>query len=147
MGQTCPVCSRAVDQADTACPTCGFKLLGATQQFSPIGEGAAAAGRARPAPQRRARLRVVRGPQPQVVFELEDRAMTIGRNPQCDIFLNDMTVSRSHAVIAPGALGYDVRDANSFNGLWVNNCSVEGATLRPGDTLQIGAFCLAYEED
>lgn len=147
MSETCPVCGSVVGEGDAACPACGFKLIGATQRFSPVSAGDSDAAAPEDAKPRRARLRVVRGPQPEVVFELEDREMSIGRNPQCDIFLNDMTVSRSHARIAPGALGYEVEDANSFNGLWVNNRSVDAATLRPGDMLQIGAFCLAYEEE
>lgn len=147
MSDTCPVCGGCVDGQDAACPACGFKLIGATQSFSPVSADDSDPSASEDAKPLIARLRVVRGPQPEVVFELGDREMSIGRNPQCDIFLNDMTVSRSHARIAPGTLGYEVKDANSFNGLWVNNRSVDAATLRPGDMLQVGAFCLAYEEE
>lgn len=147
MSDTCPVCGGCVDGQDAVCSACGFKLIGATQSFSPVSADDSDPSASEGAKPLIARLRVVRGPQPEVVFELEDREMSIGRNPQCDIFLNDMTVSRSHARIAPGALGYEVKDANSFNGLWVNNRSVDAATLRPGDMLQVGAFCLAYEEE
>ena len=43
--------------------------------------------------------------------------------------------------------GYVIRDANSFNGVWVNNESVETRRLVSGDVIQIGAFCLVYKEE
>ncbi len=52
-----------------------------------------------------------------------------------------------HATIEPEDGGYVIRDANSFNGVWVNNENVEARTLRPGDFIQIGTFCLQYEEN
>ena len=63
------------------------------------------------------------------------------------IFLNDMTVSRMHATIEQENGCYVIRDANSFNGVWVNNDSVEARALRPGDFIQIGTFCMQYEEN
>ena len=63
------------------------------------------------------------------------------------IFLNDMTVSRMHATIEQENGCYVIRDANSFNGVWVNNDSVEARALRPGDFVQIGTFCMQYEEN
>ena len=58
-----------------------------------------------------------------------------------------MTVSREHASVEPADGGYVIRDANSFNGVWVNNDSVEARALRPGDFIQIGTFCMQYEEN
>ena len=101
----------------------------------------------------RASLNVVRGPQVGITFELGSEPLSVGRSPQCSIFLNDMTVSRMHATIEPEAGCYVIRDANSFNGVWVNNENVEARTLRPeakalrpGDMIQIGTFCMRYEE-
>ena len=76
-----------------------------------------------------------------------DDALPVGRSPQCDLFLNDMTVSREHASVEPADGGYVIRDANSFNGVWVNNESVETRRLVSGDVIQIGAFCLVYKEE
>lgn len=145
MTDICPVCSHAVSPSDAVCPTCGFKLLGATQAFRPleVDGGLKAAGETMP---KSASLTVVKGPQVGIVFGLGTEPLTIGRNPQCSIFLNDMTVSRMHATLEPEGGCYVIRDANSFNGLWVNNQSVEAHTLRPGDVLQIGTFCMRYEE-
>ena len=72
--------------------------------------------------------------------------MSVGRDPQCDIFLNDMTVSREHAEIEVTGEGCVIRDKNSFNGVWVNDRAVEACALKPGDVIQIGAFCLIYRE-
>lgn len=146
MSDTCPVCSHPVAPGDTACPTCGFKLLGTTQAFKPLTMD----GPAPAAPEGnavRASLNVVRGPQVGITFELGSEPLSVGRSPQCSIFLNDMTVSRMHATIEPEGPCYVIRDANSFNGVWVNNDSVEARTLRPGDFIQIGTFCLQYEEN
>ena len=67
---------------------------------------------------------------------------------QCDVFLNDMTVSREHAVIEPSTGTFSIRDTNSFNGVWVNNANIEESyTLVHGDIIQIGAFCLLYQEE
>ncbi len=86
------------------------------------------------------------GPQTGRQLRPTGEPVTIGRSPQCDVFLNDMTVSREHASIEPANGGYVIRDANSFNGVWVNNDSVEARALRPGRLHQIGTFCLLYEE-
>jgi len=89
-------------------------------------------------------LRVVHGPQIEMTFHLEEGTYTIGRSPQCDIFLNDMTVSRKHALLFPTGKGFSIKDTNSFNGVWINNISVNETVLKDGDIIQIGAFCLMY---
>lgn len=145
MVQTCPVCRMAVEPNAEACPSCGFQLLGKTQAFKPISldpAGTAAAN----GPAAEAVLKVVRGPQTGVAYRLGGDFYSIGRSPRCSIFLNDMTVSREHAVIEREAGCYVISDRNSYNGVWVNNANVEAHTLKPGDFIQIGAFCLLYEE-
>lgn len=146
MSERCPVCSHEISSSDVVCPTCGFRLLGATQAFRPLAVESteAVAHEVTPAT---ARLNVVRGPQVGITFALGGEPITIGRSPQCTIFLSDMTVSRMHATIEPEGGCYVIRDANSFNGVWVNNESVEARTLRPGDFIQIGTFCMQYEEN
>ncbi len=144
---TCPVCGSPVEPDESACAACGFKLLGSTQSFRPIQMEVSSVAVDAAAQPKHARIRVTRGPQPEAVFRLSDRELSVGRSPQCDIFLNDMTVSRDHATICPLGNGYEVIDRNSFNGVWVNNASVERRLLKPGDVLQIGVFCLVYEEE
>lgn len=145
MSTVCPVCSNPVEPDASACPHCGFKLLGSTQQFKPVllpDETLVEEAK----PVQAATLRVVRGPQTGVAFQLGGERLVVGRSPQCDIFLNDMTVSREHATIEPADGGYVIRDENSFNGVWVSNDSIDEHRLVPGDVVQIGAFLLLYQE-
>lgn len=146
MSTMCPVCNNPIEPQDAACPHCGFKLLGSTQRFMPVSLGDDALPVAA-TPQAAAALHVVRGPQTGMTYQLGDETLSIGRSPQCDLFLNDMTVSREHATVEPSDGGYVIRDANSFNGVWVNNDSVEAQRLASGDVIQVGAFCLVYKEE
>ncbi|MEG0071024.1 MAG: FHA domain-containing protein [Raoultibacter sp.] len=143
---TCPVCKSPVSAQDAVCPACGFKLFGSTQRFSPLDLTNEAVCSAAPAMPYKAMLRIVHGPQIGTIFNLEGKPITIGRSPECDIFLNDMTVSRQHATIQSTSDGYTIVDTNSFNGIWINNVNVNDASLKEGDIVQIGAFCLIYEE-
>ena len=146
MTTLCPVCSNPVESDAAACPQCGFKLLGATQRFEPVPLDDAPPS-VEAAPQARAALHVVRGPSAGVTLQLRGEPLSLGRSPQCDVFLNDMTVSRSHAAVEPDGGGYVIRDANSFNGVWVNNESVECRRLASGDVIQIGPFAPAHREE
>lgn len=142
----CPVCSNDVNPEDAACPYCGFKLKGSTQQFKPVQFGTGEI-QAPVKPKTTGVLHVVRGPQVGVAFKLGESKLSIGRSPQCDIFLNDMTVSREHASVEPVEGGYQICDENSFNGVWVNNNSIDSYLLVDGDVVQIGSFCLMYKEE
>lgn len=147
MSEQCPVCGHEINPQDATCPTCGFRLAGATQAFSPIDLHLSEQNQEESSSPLTATLHIVRGPQVGVSITLGSEPITIGRSPRCTLFLNDMTVSRMHATIEPEAGSYVIRDEHSFNGLWVNNESVEARALRPGDFIQIGTFCLQYEEN
>lgn len=64
--------------------------------------------------------------------------IVLGRDPGCDVVLNDSKCSRRHAVVEEGPEGVVVRDEGSANGIHVNGRRVEKANLRPGDTLRLG---------
>ena len=68
-------------------------------------------------------LSIVKGPQTGAAFELEDDVTTIGRDPANGIFLNDMTVSRSHARIFVRGSRLAIEDLGSLNGTWVDGAS------------------------
>ena len=142
----CPVCNGELQPNLAACPACGFKLSGVTQEFQPISlEDTAESPQA--AESKPGTLIIMRGPgQLNTMYTLENREMTIGRSPNCDIFLNDMTVSRTHAIIQTVGHDYAIRDDGSFNGVWINNENVTQAVLRDGDLVQIGAFVLLYQQ-
>jgi pSer/pThr/pTyr-binding forkhead associated (FHA) protein len=69
---------------------------------------------------------------------------SIGRSPDCGIFLDDVTVSRKHAVIVQRDGGFFVNDQGSLNGTFVNRKRVESAQLEDGDELQIGKYRLTF---
>jgi hypothetical protein len=71
---------------------------------------------------------------------------TIGRAPDSDVFLDDVTVSRRHAVIERAPDGLYIRDLESLNGTYVNRRRVERQRLTDGDEVQIGKFKLTYLE-
>jgi pSer/pThr/pTyr-binding forkhead associated (FHA) protein len=77
-------------------------------------------------------------------FPLERTQTTIGRTPDCDIFLDDVTVSRRHAIVARGAGGFTIEDLGSLNGTFLNRHRIEKADLENGDELQIGKYRLIF---
>ncbi len=89
-------------------------------------------------------LVVLRGPNTGARFLLDDAVVTIGRHPESDIFLDDVTVSRRHAEFVREQAGYVVADVGSLNGTYVNRTLSERAALATGDEVQIGKFRLMY---
>ena len=78
-------------------------------------------------------------------FVLEKERTTIGRSPECDIFLDDVTVSRKHAVIVKGRGDLVLEDLESLNGTFLNRRRIERrASLSDGDELQIGKYKLSF---
>ena len=90
-------------------------------------------------------LLVHHGPTTGARFLLDAEETTVGRHPRADIFLDDVTVSRKHAVFSslPDG-GYGVRDSGSLNGTYVNRTRVEQVALRSGDEVQIGKYRMTY---
>jgi len=68
----------------------------------------------------------------------------IGRSPDCDIFLDDVTVSRNHAVLVEREGSFYVEDQGSLNGTFVNRKRIDRAVLREGDELQIGKYRMTF---
>jgi len=68
----------------------------------------------------------------------------IGRSPDCDIFLDDVTVSRNHAVLVEEDGRYFVEDQSSLNGTFVNRRRIDRAALEEGDELQIGKYRMTF---
>lgn len=91
-----------------------------------------------------AALVVRRGPNVGSRYLIDTDVTTIGRHPDSEIFLDDVTVSRRHAEVHVVGGGHEVRDVGSLNGTYLNRRRVESAGLRSGDELQIGTFKLVY---
>lgn len=92
-------------------------------------------------------LVVVRGPNAGSRFLLDRPATTIGRHPDSDIFLDDVTVSRRHAEVVLVDDGVLVKDLGSLNGSYVNGARVDERVLSSGDEVQIGRFKLLFVGD
>ena len=68
----------------------------------------------------------------------------IGRSPDCEIFLDDVTVSRNHAVLVERDGKFVVEDQGSLNGTFVNRKRIDSAPLENGDELQIGKYRMTF---
>jgi hypothetical protein len=68
----------------------------------------------------------------------------IGRSPDCDIFLDDVTVSRNHAVLIEENGTFTVEDQGSLNGTFVNRKRIDKAPLAEGDELQVGKYRMTF---
>ena len=73
-----------------------------------------------------------------------DGETTVGRSPDCGIFLDDVTVSRKHAILREREGTFSIEDQGSLNGTFVNRKRVESAQLEDGDELQVGKYLLTY---
>jgi hypothetical protein len=77
-------------------------------------------------------------------FMVTGDRMTIGRSPDAEIFLDDVTVSRNHALLVRRRDGLYIDDLGSLNGTYVNRRRIESHQLQNGDELQVGKYKLTY---
>ena len=142
----CPECGFQSPEAATFCSRCGA-LLGretvdeATMSLGPeeIEEASLANDIDGPA-------LVVRsgGGRAGESFEaIGDRAL-IGRSPECDVFLDDVTVSRRHAELTRDGKVFTIRDLGSLNGTFVNKRRIESSVLEDDDEVQIGKYRMTF---
>jgi ribosomal protein L40E len=144
----CPECGFQNPEAANYCARCGAHLVKpeeseTTMTFTP--EEAEEEGLGLPEGIDGPAL-VVRsgGGRSGETFPLEGEEIAVGRSPDCEIFLDDVTVSRKHAVISKSGEGFSIRDEGSLNGTFVNKRRVESAELDDGDEIQIGKYRLTY---
>jgi len=140
----CSACGAALDPGASTCAACGTPTHEATAEFPPVpgplNEPVAKESVDLDGPV----LVVRRGPEVGERFYLDRARLTVGRDPVSDIFLNDITVSREHAVLTVSAGDVSVEDVGSLNGVYVNGASVTRASLRNGDQVQIGRFQMVF---
>ena len=77
-------------------------------------------------------------------YLISEERTSIGRSPESEIFLDDVTVSRSHAVIERNGSTFALNDLGSLNGTYINNQSLKTSPLTSGDEIQIGKFHLIF---
>lgn len=156
----CPACGHESADTNNFCANCGHPLnaqetTGDTTRVvaavdSPddtagedlSAEDVSAINQLRP---NSALLIVRRGPAAGARFLLNSDLTTAGRHPRCDIFLDDITVSRNHARFTRRDGHIWVEDENSLNGSYVNRTLIDGpVALRRGDEVQIGKFRMLF---
>ena len=77
-------------------------------------------------------------------FQPEAGRTLIGRSPECEIFLDDVTVSRRHAELERDGDIFTIRDLGSLNGTYVNRRRIESTVLQDDDEVQIGKYRLTF---
>lgn len=85
-------------------------------------------------------LVVERGPRTGMTYLLRPGNTTVGRHPESDIFLNDVTVSRHHCRFVVTEESISVEDSGSTNGTYVNEERVDQASLEAADEVIVGRF-------
>jgi hypothetical protein len=149
----CPECGFVVSEGDNYCPRCGA-YLGAevesrdattatyvvdeqTGELRPVdaGDVAQASG-----------ALIVRSGGGRVgeSFPLVGGRLQIGRSPDAEIFLDDVTVSRDHAVLVHRNGEWWLDDSGSLNGTYVNRHRIDSHRLADGDEVQVGKYKLSF---
>ena len=154
MARHCPECGFVVTEGANYCQRCGayvgqreaarddvttatYMIDEQTGELKPVdvGDVAAASG-----------ALVIRSGGGRVgqSFPMEGERLTIGRSPDAEIFLDDVTVSRDHAVLVRRSGEWFLDDSGSLNGTYVNRRRIESHKLADGDELQVGKYKLTY---
>jgi pSer/pThr/pTyr-binding forkhead associated (FHA) protein len=92
----------------------------------------------------KAMILIARGPNKGSRFLITAEGVSVGRAVTSSIFLDDITVSRTHATITKDGNSFVLKDAGSLNGTYLNNVSVTEHVLVSGDEFQIGKFHLLF---
>lgn len=168
----CTACGKPNPDDARFCSQCGTRIAdeaGSTQERPgestatiSVGTGSAGAGSVDPAtssdrqlnavdaaavdalPGGSALLVVQRGPGAGSRFLLDEDTTTAGRHNDSEIFLDDVTVSRRHAIFTREGGRFTVADAGSLNGTYVNRDRIDTVALREGDEVQIGKYRLVF---
>ena len=152
MTQHCPECGALNDEGANYCQRCGAFIA---QSDAPPGTTTATYKVGETGEIEEVQLEdVVAGGAALVIrsgggrsgesFPLDSDRLSIGRRPDSDIFLDDVTVSRDHAILVRRAGDYYLDDCGSLNGTYVNRRGIESHHLADGDELQVGKYKLAF---
>ncbi len=93
------------------------------------------------------KLRVLRGKDPRARYDLVEKEIFLGRDPKCNIVIEDDAVSRRHARLLLENDTYAVEDLGSRNGTYVNGRRIDGkVSLKDNDRIAISAATFEYRE-
>ncbi|MCL6438150.1 MAG: FHA domain-containing protein [Rubrobacteraceae bacterium] len=142
----CPNCGAEVLPQMKFCGECGVPLTEgyATVSYSPSFSDYEEE-LSQPVPEGRGEallieLDQVEGTAGRRMHDIRGDRVTVGRSPNSDIFLDDVTVSRRHAEIRRNDHGFSIKDVGSLNGTYVNRVRVDEVDLRNGDEIQVGKY-------
>jgi pSer/pThr/pTyr-binding forkhead associated (FHA) protein len=93
---------------------------------------------------KKAMILITRGSHKGSRFLITAEGASIGRTAESAIFLDDVTVSRTHATVQKNGKDFVLKDAGSLNGTYINNVSISEHALVSGDEFQIGKFHLLF---
>ena len=136
----CPECGSEVGDGAKFCGECGARLVPSqsTISYAPaffeedqeeFSESAALI-----------ELDQVEGTAGRRMHDVGRASVSVGRGYMNDIVLDDVTVSREHALVSLEDRGFKISDASSLNGTYVNRVRVDSVYLRNGDEIQIGKY-------
>jgi hypothetical protein len=133
----CQKCGALLELDASGDPATATYRIGETGDFIPIDIGAVVTNSA---------ALVIRagGGRAGESFEVDGERMTIGRRPDSEIFLDDITVSRDHALLVHRGSDWYIDDCGSLNGTYVNRERIDSQLLADGDELQIGKYKLTF---
>jgi len=141
----CPQCGFLNTGSAERCEQCGTFLKDETVAFSPSAEEKIPEKIQLELKPLKRTLIVLFPEAPPETIDLHEGTYTIGRSEESDIFLNDLTVSRRHAVLTVEKDAVFIEDQGSLNGTFINDNLIEKrAALKDGDVIQIGRFKLLY---
>jgi pSer/pThr/pTyr-binding forkhead associated (FHA) protein len=153
MAVHCPECGFVAGTAANFCPKCGAYLADVSAPNEPTtatyhlqDSGEIAAVDLEALQEEGGAALVVRaggGREGESVPLTGDR-VTIGRRPESHLFLDDVTVSRDHALVVARGDGWHIDDLGSLNGTYVNRGRIDSALLHDGDEVQVGKFKLTF---
>jgi FHA domain/zinc-ribbon domain len=149
MATLCPECGFANGDDANFCQRCGASLRGDSDPVTAtyrIDEGGELVPVEHGVPAARGPALVIRAGGGRVgeSFTVAGERMTVGRRPDSAVFLDDITVSRDHALLIRRGDDWHIDDCGSLNGTYVNRERIESHRLQEGDELQIGKYKLSY---
>ena len=134
----CQKCGALLEvDAESGDPTTATYRIGETGDFIPLDIGEVAGSAA---------ALVIRagGGRAGESFAVDGARMTIGRRPDSAVFLDDITVSRDHALLVRRSSDWFIDDCGSLNGTYVNRERIDSRRLADGDELQVGKYKLTF---
>ena len=148
----CPECGHHNRESARFCGRCGASLIEltegeATVSFTPPAEPGADSGVMEAVVEGATLVIRLGGGRAGDQFPVGPSITSIGRTPESDVFLDDVTVSRDHAVLVHRAGSWFLDDSGSLNGTYVNRRRIDSHKLEDGDELQVGKYKLTYLEE